>query len=1027
MNLTQLVLAPVELNGTHSISVENALKEVFQTFQTSVEENTVLSTQLADYIFVPLSYLLKKPAQSNIQSRYLLKIIGLLIKHCWTQAGSAPYLLMKQLFPLITFLTGGSPNPGKDKEDASPKPLELKLSGVETLHVLFKSLAIQKKAGKFDFFQNVENLPPLGHVVTVLLDFAQTDSVELQNNSLSTLSCLFFDIINDGEILSYILPGNVSVLTKIICKLNTHYTVMIRSIALLSRLLVVVYNDDELKPDLNELNKIEDVFNDEITENFDLVILKDDKFKKVHRTNSWLKGTSNQVKLSITNIKQRVSKDNLKHQVNQEFLKFANTILQYCIFSLNSSIPVIIDILGMLSNDQRLEVSHLSTNFEKNNQLINTALSSNLINQIAAFSSVIQSSNEDKIILNMNSIEFLVKNLDDGNDFLLNKLVLDINSELSNQFKKNNKKTELVTISNNSSNSYNELVMISKELNFSGHEVRQFYSYFSEVFTESVETKLNSLIQTIGSKVSNVSNLVQDLLAEEVHSLNEKAIAVFVATNLVKGFYSESLSIDDFLQVDEVDKSPVNDDSVYLILEESKKLLDETTELQISKEIVRINSISLSAIGEVCKLLKSEMEVELIDYLYPVIDSLASSSDEIRQQAVNTSLIIANTLYNGSLNELILKNCDYLIDSISIRLSNALTMKTSSILTVLTKIVGYEIIENFTDINNIIFNLIDSYHGYEDLCFQFFLFFEIVADEIAKEFVIERLQIDYDVSSSSYAPWGIQNINQVINLLDKSKREIETNFGDEEVTKENGVVTRDDTGFHVEKDSDDEEEDQQEASNKETWTCVIPQNIYKLLQQIVYYGDRLLTHPSVRLQLQILRVYEKVIPLLSSSNKNLLPIVSKIWPVLAKLLERSSDIRILMDCSKVVKLCLKYCGSFLSQRFIEFWKLFKSNSFFQTNKIGDRQQTQLVLPGVSQKCYELIADMLIEGLNSCGRRLPDLIVEEVIKVCGCNVDIDKFGINSDIAWGVKYEQHGVVGLTQPADFKDYKFIDLGSR
>lgn len=1002
MKLSQFTLAPPGTFDQSSIQVTEALKDVYTHLRDSVKPDATLSTALADFIFVPLSYLLKQPNLSDPQIELLLKVLTILIRRCWSPAGSIPYVLAKQLFPLITFLTGGSPN-ADDKSEIDVKSDELKLAGSETLQVFFKSLSKQKGAKIYDFFSNVETLPALGHAVTVLLHFCeQGKSIELQLQAIRTLHTLYFDLIADGEILSYILPGNVSSLAKVIAApgLKTHYTVLVEAIELLGKLLVLVYNDADLKTKVKELESIEDIMD---SSEMDIITIEEADFKKVHRTNKWLKATSSQVKLALQNIKK--IGPTARIEVKRALLLFCTQIIQECLYSLSSSIPVVVNILSVLSNDSRIEIDSkklIASDSYKNQKLFDKVVSNELSTSIDKFSSVLQSPNEEKILSTIGAIDFTIRHSHD--QVLASKLINFTVMELSDLLKKSLSKSKVISDSNDISN----LMLITNETNDSRPDFKQLL-VFSKVFSETVETKLAALFTMIGGQ-DDPSDLIEEFLANGSDTSNyEKAVILWVSKNLLNGHFGNSREnriVDEFLDFDEEIEKQEIPEITYAVMEFSKGLLDETSENQINQEVELINSIAVDVIGVVAYHMREDFRYELIDYLYPVVDSMASLSENVRRHALNTCMIIADTLYHGSLYEVVLDNSDYLVDAVSIRLSNAMTTRATAILAVCTKIAGFKIIESFKDVIEIIFSLLDYYHGYEDLCIGFFVLFEIIADETRKKYLhdygVNRLEF-FD-STSTFAPWGLQNIEQLKNLLDKTQRDV--------LVEPKGKELEEDVEAEINvPDSDDEDEQEPSApelsEKEEKWTSPVPENIYKLLQQIMYYGERLLTHPSAKLHIQILSTYKKVLPILATSTKHLHPIVASLWPIVSKK-ANDSDPKIVIPAAKVVSQVLEYSGGFLSSRFVDFWEVLKSNKLLVSAKTSVSNTSKIVLPGLNSKAYEELVDMLVTGLDCLGRFIPDVVSEDIVSNCiGVVQDIERFGINSDIAWSMKLEKYGI--------------------
>lgn len=999
MALSKLALAPPGVFNPNGPEVSAALQDVYTHFESSITPTTVLSTNIADYIFLPLSHLLKHPKLGDTQTTYLLRILTLLIRHCWSGPNTMPYVMAKQLFPLLTFLTGGAPNP-KDNTEINAKSEELKQAGSAALEAIFTSLSVQKSAKLYDFFSNVENLPALGHGVTILLEFALNGkSIELQLQALEALRTLYVDVIHDGEIISYILPGNVSVLTKVISITGskTHYTVIVKALSLLRTILKIVYNDEELEVNIKEVEAIEEIIEDpELTQ----ITITEEGFKKVHRTNAWLKATSSQVKLALANIKKIYSHS--KFEVRQELANLASMIVSHCVLSLNSSVSVAVDILAHLSNDDSVIVPReiFEPKVPQQKEILDKIITTELDTYVNTFNSVIQSPNEEKILSSISAIKFAAAR--SPNSFLLDKLTKSCVIELSDSLRRSQKKPKVISTSNDMT----ELILIaedSSKLQVDNHKL----AVFDTVMTPQVQLALSDLFQSL-AQIKDPTQVINELLSMESQSLNERSIILWIVNNFMQGYVSKVaphiLSADFLTFGDDDDDDELvllqKPEFVYSILDYSKSLLDELSEMDPTEAVVQANSIALDTIAVVQQLLKEEFRPELIDYLYPVVDSLASPSETVRQHALNTSLVIADELYGGSLESMIMENADYLIDAISVRLSNAMTTRSTAILAVCTKIAGFEIIDTFKDLMEILFSLIDNYHGYEDICIGFFLLFEIISDEIRKQYMSDygMEKIESFESSSTYAPWGLKNIRQLVALLDKRNRDI---------SELAATPLEDDVEDEINKpDSDDEDDVSGEIPDvHKEWTSLVPQDAYKLLQQITYYGERLLTHPSIKLRLQILRTYNKIIPILATAPDNLLPIVASIWAVVASMVT-SPDPKIVLPASEVLEKMILYSGNFVMKRFLDMWVNLQKSPILVNAVRQSAHQQKVVLPGIEMKCYNSVVAMLVTALNTMGRSISDITTEHIIRSCIGVVPTEKFEQHADMAWCLKREVYG---------------------
>lgn len=135
-----------------------------------------------------------------------------------------------------------------------------------------------------------------------------------------------------------------------------------------------------------------------------------------------------------------------------------------------------------------------------------------------------------------------------------------------------------------------------------------------------------------------------------------------------------------------------------------------------------------------------------------------------------------------------------------------------------------------------------------------------------------------------------------------------------------------------EPDSDDDEEEREEevegSSNEYTdqWTSPIPSDSYKILLQILGYGERLLTHPSKRLRVQILIVMRLIFPLLSTQHNLLIREVASTWDSIIQCV-LCSDYSIVQPACSCVEQMIKYSGDFVAKRFIELWQKLCQDSF----------------------------------------------------------------------------------------------------
>ncbi|ODV98347.1 hypothetical protein PACTADRAFT_829 [Pachysolen tannophilus NRRL Y-2460] len=1080
--LSQVAFLPPEVfEKTPSNRITNLLNDLFIHLSDIIREVDLqnkeraveLSPNLADYVFVPIAQLLKQPNLKDRQLELVLKIINILIERCWFGQGKLSKSLLQQLLPLIIFLIDSSKN---DKVEVSN---ELRLAGLNCISSLLNSLLLQD----FEFFTK-KNLQLLANMITLLLDFTLIqNNVLLQTKSLEILSILYFQVINDGEILSYILPGNVSTMVKLIAQKNglkTHYSVLILVLNLLGDLLSLVFNDKQLgvidtKSEISSINDVvklateittrqkEHELNpmDLIETNTRIVIPENTDIGKQqqqqhHRTNSWLKASKSQIKLSFPIFASL--KNHNRAEVRLSLLNFLEKIIKNCSKSLDNCLPIVIDILSFLNNEESLK-QKVEIILMENKELVEFFIKK-LDSKIDLLPAVISSPNQEKISIEIESLKFFLYNLptNNNNNFLIEKLCESLNQSLTNYFKfqinsknftQKNAKT-LVDITSSSIGTDFALVSSNYD-NPEKNEIESDLSIFENFYGSDVENSLINLFKEIGRKPEFSNFIVNHLLSmhnenvssnvDDITVLLERSVSLWIVNGIIQGFIESSNLvqnedvISEFLIIEDGsgDQSSNTQDfrnTTFKVLEYANELLDQTSASHHDLVISLIQSISLDSIALSSSVLKEEFKTELIDYLYPVIDSLASRNDKIRLHAQNAALVIAKNCYDSSMYHLIQENCDYLIDSLSIKLtSDFITPRTSNVLLVLVKIGGIDLITQLTDIINNMFSLIDLYHGYSSICEGFFVVFDCIAEEIERSLLqnydIEKLERENTTTFKK--PWGLSSVDGIIDLFDDSKRKLEINLDDKEIplVKNPGVPF----GEAVDSDDDDEVEDDEEESavmeaggNKEEsqkWDSPVPKFLYFLVQKILLYGDRLmLSSDSMFLKQRILMNFQKILKILATSPDNFYPILSDLWPIILHLCN-DDEVRIISPSMETASLMFKYGGEFMNKRFTELWySINKDNKIFKKysklisyhNRSEEKKNSTAVLIQESLsynadfKCYKQIIEVLILGLNKYNDFLPSDVISSIIN---CSIllydDVDQYGKNIDIAWWIKFK------------------------
>lgn len=1117
VQISQLSLKPAETFKSVSTELIHGLRKLTELLRKHHESHSSrlysLSTKLADYVFFPLSNLLKHPSLDPQVVRYILDIITFLIKYSWSH--NIEEQLLDQLCPLVIFLSGVQSISNTKLPQVINKEPEFKISAVSCLTELIKCFPRL-------YFTNEERelkrLSFLGDSTTLLLDVMRSfesplnqDENEVVTNILDVLQWLYSTRVT-AEQTSFVFPGMVSKIVNFsISTRNLHASTIIKVLETLQVLIIKVFDDENLKILISDgsvtsenLHSLQDLMEEEREEDQKIIpidILIDDAIKS-HRTKLWVRATSKQLKLSLISLFKYLilnpsmrSKVAINILVSDAIFAFINAISEKCLQSLfNEFIQSSFDILSalifvitshlphVLELDLYKQASRVYLQFDhKRLELLLKQLlvkSTFLVHN--QFPSVLNLLNEEKvgvctvaIKLHLYMLQALVDITESGQDSLalLKKNVLhtfkfqisakDVSGKTHQKASKDQflrfisgdtsqdkgntlddielpphinakslaklKKEERTLKSVQGSSNLRRLISDWNE-DYQKKEI----TLFGNVFNKSTEDCLKSLISFIGRQSQNdLETLVNMVCAIERtsedtdHAILEQSVSLWTANHL----YSSSampakliqdFDVNDFLTIhDELSKDDGIEETGYIILERALDLItqakrkvtessgalnDKQTTIYHMAYVTALESIEILSF----RLSKEDFQADfLMEYLFLLLEALTFPADSVAHlQARKTLDSIVHNYYDGSLNNLIVDNADYLIDSLSMSLSVASGLMPSlpGILLVVLKISGVQLLQSnqLNDILSEIFIVIDSYHGYSILVENFFLVFEVIVEitnEIYSSVISDEAKITQDANTSRYKPWGMSTRQQMLNLIDDNEKLVDT-FDDYDLSKEYfkrkpGVPFGEQDGDSDDEENEEGDEPYHSQPGTDEWKSPIPKSIYLLIQQIFTYGLQFLSHPSDKLKIQVLKTLQKAYPLMSTNYSVLMPLLAQYWPMILVLTsgvlttseyESTKSLQHLIEPSlqltmNIIKEDAKH-EAFMSKRFVDMWDFWKKKcSAFHLLK-KQSSKVQLVSTNVMPPTTSLLyARTLVTGLNTYGKIIPDLTAIEIGEAC----------------------------------------------
>lgn len=338
-------------------SIEYLLQTLSVTLYKPLEQddssNYVISTSLADYIFLPLSNLLKRSSLSEGITRYILNILAYLLNYAWSH--NLDEDLLDQLGPLVVFLTYGTLARGQSVSAAQGKLVEFIESSTRALLALMNCFP----RNYFSIKDNTKRLSVLGDSTTLILEFMETldsSSEPLIQDILYTLSRLYLTRVS-SEQASFVFPGLVSKVIKFYLNTkNLHSPTVICIVSLLRELAVKVFADNTLQlkeidstvlQDTDSLRSLLDEGSSHesisLSPRFNI-----EPSAETHRNDSWLKATSKQFKIGLlTFVKAALLGPNSKtrlagnKKLANSFIDLISDILRKCFRSLFHELVIV--------------------------------------------------------------------------------------------------------------------------------------------------------------------------------------------------------------------------------------------------------------------------------------------------------------------------------------------------------------------------------------------------------------------------------------------------------------------------------------------------------------------------------------------------------------------------------------------------------------------------------------------------------------------------------------------------------------
>ncbi|KAH9438143.1 hypothetical protein MCOR02_001783 [Pyricularia oryzae] len=852
--------------------------------QVSYDASAV-DAKIAEYVFFPLSFVFKnKEDHSARVLENAIKCLRILIQYGWRSTISTS--LTQQLLILLTFIIAGVPG----QQRTSPPPEETVLECYRSLAVLIREACLSSSVS--ESLVDSSGLPSLGHTVTVILD-GSTDGMtaDIQLAALDALRTLFVSM-KDRAALASFLPGSVSTLSKLLsppASLKLQKRVLCYGARVFGDVLTRVLGDIHNRDALRQLTS------DTTGEG------KDGELSGTELSASWLKATSAQVRMALAMVLKLRSHESDNHT--------ASSIR-------DSALPESVAVQTTLQD--------LAMIYPELQDAIKTVVH----NMITSMPRIMQTSDEkikQQCIFALSRGQRIVK-------------VLNIDSSLLHEALSSALRDSIVALT-----SSKKQLNVVADAEFEGEmsvnptdlvtrpgETRTFkpimLAHGSQAGTRDAFLRL---VSGIGSP-SQQADLATDMisLARDLSGIDQ-VTALWLAFELLKVALAKNEQDEQFF-----------DFSGTMSTNEPTEVFQELYQLSVLMLTSHTDSLEvdwrLEAIAiEVTTFAASQMGVsfrpELIDTLYPIATYLGSQNTQLRLHAMTALGLIASACGYQDVSELIVDNADYMVNSVSLRLTSMdVTPASLQVLRMMVRLTGPKLLPFLDDTVAAIFAALDNYHGYPAFVERLFSVLSEVVQQGVKSDVLlleskESKSLDHRKRSMAAATINDieSEVKERIAKKQKRRKEKEDLLPGVRAKHPQKPWTSEAKQLLDERErkmkADDEEKAEDTGSGGEVEKPKpVRTPTYELLSRVTTLTQYYLTSPTPTLRKSLLDLLSTITPSMALDEDAFLPMVNSLWPVVISRLRDGEPFVVAAACRAIAALA-QGSGDFLASRIKTEW------------------------------------------------------------------------------------------------------------
>ena len=454
-------------------------------------------------------------------------------------------------------------------------------------------------------------------------------------------------------------------------------------------------------------------------------------------------------------------------------------------------------------------------------------------------------------------------------------------------------------------------------------------------------------------------------------------------------------------------------------LHETLKIIRPSSEkrIRVKQQPIVHRALSLQLIAIASGIAQARFTPLFIHVLYPVLHSLVSPVSFLSSTALATLNYITIVTSYASPANLLLSNFDYVLDSVSRRLTQRwLDIDATKVLTVMIRLVGSDVVEKAGDVVEECFDRLDEFHGYS-----------VIVDGLV-EVLMEVLKvIEIEESNKASDNRSAPNLSEergphkvsLDAFFEFLPNRHKTSPPDNDHT-DYGPAPKRAWGKGVTEDENNEEPEESgfaKAKKPSPNDEPPPTPIQALTKQIISRSMYFLTHDSPTIRSKILKLLTLSVPVLPESA--LLPSIHSAWPFILNRLG-DTETYVITAAAELVETLTKNVGDFMFRRvWDDIWPKFRTmlNNLKKgeaTNALTQRRRGGATPDSAythSHRLYRAIiktTDFSLQGVHEHEKNLWDVIVafrrflgahvHKELQECAVSLYIQAGKFNPDAVW-----------------------------